>query len=46
LFFEMGDEFFEILDGHAPRRAAAGHARQIGGAQAQFVMRALSRGER
>ena len=37
VLLELGDEFFEILDGHAARRAAAGDAREIGGVQAEFV---------
>jgi hypothetical protein len=37
MFVEAGDVFFEILDSHASRRAAAGHARQIRRVQAKFV---------
>ena len=36
-FLQMGEEFFEILDGDAARGAAAGQAGQVGGVQAQFV---------
>ena len=36
-FSRLRDEFLEILDGHAPRRAAAGDAGEIGGVQAEFV---------
>ena len=34
---ELGEKFLEVLDGHAPRRAAAGDAREVGGVQAEFV---------
>ena len=34
---ERGEEFLEVLDRHAPRRAAAGDAREVGGVQAEFV---------
>ena len=37
MLFEVCDEFFEILDGHAPRRAAAGDASEVGGMQTEFV---------
>ncbi len=37
LLFEIGEEFFKILDGHAARRAAARDAGEIGGVQTEFV---------
>ncbi len=37
LLLQVGDEFLEVLNGHAARRAAAGDAREVGGVQAEFV---------
>ena len=42
---QVGEEFFKILDGHPPRRAAAGHAGQVRRVQPQFAMRAFIRGD-
>ena len=37
VLLELGDEFLEVLDGHAAGRAAAGDAGEIGGVQAELV---------
>ena len=44
LLFDVRDESFKILDGHATGRATAGDARHVGGAQAEFVHPGLEPG--